>query len=331
LGLLLVGLLMVPLLAACGSDDGDAGSDEPREVTVGLGFVPNIQFAPFYVADAKGYYDEAGLDVTFNHHAAGSDLFGPLVAGDEDVLMAGGDEVAQGRSNNLPLVYVAEVFRKYPVGLIVPEDSDIQSVADLAGRKVGIPGPFGATYIGLLALLESAGLTENDVTVESVGFTQPAALISGQVDAIMGYVNNEPIQLDELGMATRVFPVSEVTPLVANGIVALEETLDGDAEMVEAFVAATLRGVEYTNDNPDEAVEIAKDFVPSLTEQAQLDNAARVLAASIPLWEADRPMGAVADGAWQMTIDFLRERSLLPGDSAVEADSIYTDEYLPGE
>lgn len=329
LGLLLAALLILPLLAACGGDDDDAGSGEPQAITVGLGFVPNIQFAPFYVAEAKGYYADAGLDVSFNHHAAGADLFGPLVSGDEDVLMAGGDEVAQARSNNLPLVYVAEVFRKYPVGLIVPADSDIQTVADLAGKKVGIPGPFGATYIGLLALLDNAGLEESDVTVESVGFTQATALLSGQVDAIMGYVNNEPIQLNKQGMETRVFPASDVTPMVANGIVTLETTLADDADMVEAFIAATLKGVEYTIDHQDEAVEIAKEFVPSLTEQAQLDDARLVLAASIPLWQADRPMGAVADDAWHTTIEFLAQRNLLPGDGDVETDSIYTDDHLP--
>jgi NitT/TauT family transport system substrate-binding protein len=330
LGLLLAALLVLPLLAACGDDD-DAGSDEPDKVTVGLSFVPNIQFAPFYVAQAKGFYDDAGLEVTFSHHAAASDLFGPLVSGDEDVLMAGGDEVAQARSNNLPLVYVAEVYREYPTGLIVPADSDIQTVADLAGRKVGIPGPFGATYIGLLALLEGAGLTESDVTVESVGFTQAQALLTGQVDAIMGYVNNEPIQLEKQGMATRVFPAADAAPLVSNGLVALEKTLDDDSDMVKAFVAATLKGVDYTNAHPDEAVELSKEFVPSLTEQAQLDDAKLVLAASIPLWQADRPLGAVADGAWQTTIDFLAERGLLPGQTEVKVDDIYTDDYLPGD
>jgi NitT/TauT family transport system substrate-binding protein len=329
LGLLAAALLLLPLLAACGGDDDASGSDEPRKVTVGLGYVPDIQFSPFYVAEAKGYYDDAGLDVSFNHHAAASDLFGPLVSGAEDVLMAGGDEVAQGRSNNLPLVYVAEIYRRVPVGLIVPADSDIQSIADLAGRKIGIAGPFGATYIGMLALLEGAGLSESDVTVESVGFTQATALLSGQVDAIMGYVNNEPIQLEKQGMETRVFPASDAAPLVSNGIVALEKTLDDDPEMVEKFVAATLEGVQYTIDNPDEAVEIAREFVPTLTEQAQIDDAKLVLAATIPLFEADRPMGAVADDAWHQTIEFLAQHAMLPGEGHVETDDIYTDDYLP--
>jgi NitT/TauT family transport system substrate-binding protein len=67
---LLVGLAILvvlpALLVACGDED-DGGSDEPQQVTVGLTFVPNIQFAPFYVADALGYYEDAGLEVEFNH------------------------------------------------------------------------------------------------------------------------------------------------------------------------------------------------------------------------------------------------------------------------
>jgi NitT/TauT family transport system substrate-binding protein len=99
--------------------------------------------------------------------------------------------------------------------------------------------------------------------------------------------------------------------------------------MVEAFVDATLRGVEYTIENPDEAVEISTEFVPSLTEQTQLDDAKLVLEASLPLWQADRPDGKVADDAWHQTIEFLIANELLPGDGDVEEDAIYSEEYLP--
>jgi NitT/TauT family transport system substrate-binding protein len=329
-GLVLV--LAVGLLAGCGEDEGVAaggtgtpGAGETRAVTIGLSFVPNIQFAPYYIAKEKGFYSEAGLDVSFNHHGVGADLFAALVAGQETMMMAGGDELLQARGRDVPLVYVAEVYTQYPVSLIVPADSDIQSIADLRGKRVGIPGAYGANYLGLLALLDSAGLTEADITVESVGFTQAAALLSGRVDAVMGYSNNEPIQISKAGTEVRTFPVSEVQPLVSNGLIAPESLLEGDPDLVRAVVTATLRGVQYALDHPDEAVEIAKQYVPTLVDAQQAQDARAVLDATLPMWQpAD---GRSDPEAWQAMATFLRNHGVLAGDVDVEA--AYSNEYLP--
>jgi NitT/TauT family transport system substrate-binding protein len=317
--------LVLPVLAACGGDD--AGDEANQDITIGLGFVPNIQFAPFYVADAKGYYQEEGLEVTFNHHAAGADLFGPLVAGDEGMLMAGGDEVLQASSQGAPLVYVAEIFRQYPVALIVPADSDIQAVADLAGHSVGLPGEYGANYIGLLALLEDAGLTRDDIELQSVGFTQATALLSGEVDAVMGYINNEPIQIEKGGMEVRTFPVSEAKPLVSNGLVVTSQTLDDDPEQVEKLVAATLKGLQYTIEHPDEALEIAKEYVPTLSDEQQAADAKLVLEATIPLWQSDGKPGEVDAAAWEETMIFLQSIGLLA--QPVETGEVLNLDLLP--
>ncbi|MCO5175463.1 MAG: ABC transporter substrate-binding protein [Thermomicrobiales bacterium] len=337
-------LLLVPLLTACGGDDDGApaaatstsaetstspdasNSAEPRDTTIGLSFVPNIQFAPFYVAIEKGFYADHGLNVDLNHHQAGADLFGALVAGQEDAMMAGGDEVLSARAKGAELVYVAEVFTTYPIGLIVPADSGIESVADIKGKKVGIPGPYGATYIGLLALLAGSGLTADDVQVESIGFTQAAALLAGHVDAVIGYVNNEPLQLQKAGMETRTFPVSEVRPLISNGIVVTEAMLNDNPDVARAIVAATLEGVQYTLDHPDEALEIAKKFVPTLTDAQQVADAKAVLEASLPLWQPTTPPGASNADDWQSMAEFLTENGLLDGE--VDASAAFTNDLV---
>ncbi|MEX2315314.1 MAG: ABC transporter substrate-binding protein [Thermomicrobiales bacterium] len=329
LGVLLAVLALAPVLAACGGDD-DGGSGDLDDVTIGLTFVPNIQFAPFYVAIEEGYYEDAGLSVTLNHHAAGADQFGALVAGQEDMLMSAGDETMQARAQGVEIVYVAEVFRKYPVALIAPADSDIASVADLAGKKVGIPGEYGANYIGLLALLADAGMTKDDIQIESVGFTQAQALLAGQVDAIMGYLNNEPIQLQKAGMETRTFPVSDALPIVSNGLVAMADYLDENPDQARAIIEATLRGVEFAIENPEEAVEIAKEFVPTLDDEQQAADALAVLQASIPLWRADGvALGSSDPDAWQQTADFLQANGLLANPVAV--GDVYSADYLPEE
>lgn len=324
-------LVVLPtLLIACGGDD-DSGSSEPESVTIGLTFVPNIQFAPFYVADAQGYYEDAGLEVEFNHHAVGADQFGALVAGQEDLLMASGDEVIQVRAKDVEVVYVAVVYRKYPVALIAPADSDIMAVADIQGKSVGVPGEYGANWIGLLALLDSAQLTTDDISVESIGFTQATALLAEHVDAVMGYINNEPIQIESGGMPVRTFPVSDVSPLVANGLVVTDDYLNEHPDTVRAMIEATLRGLQYTIDNPEDAVQISKDYVPTLTDAEQEASALEVLQATLPLWEVESggTLGAGDPADWEAMQTFLLQYGLM--EHEVNIDDVFTLDYLPDE
>jgi NitT/TauT family transport system substrate-binding protein len=306
-------LLALPL-AACG------GSGSNKKVVIGLTYVPNIQFAPFYVAAQKGFYKDAGLDVELHHHAAGGDEFGPLVAGQEDIIIAGGDEVLEARDKGPDIVYIAQLFNQYPVALIVPDSSPIKSVADLKGHSVGVPGQFGATWIGLLALLQDAGLTQQDVNIQTIGFNQVAALSAGQVDAVIGYVNNEAVQLTQTGFKTRSFPVT--APLVSNGLATMRSELSQHADTMSKIVAATLKGAQYTIDHPDEAFEITKKYVPDLP-----DNQKDVLAATIPLLQTQGQPGATDPSAWQSMATFLTQQGLLS--KQPDVSKAFDAGYLP--
>jgi NitT/TauT family transport system substrate-binding protein len=321
----LVGLLL--LLAGVLPLVGCGASAESNSLTVGLTYIPNIQFAPFYVAESLGYYKAAGLNVTLRHHGASEDEFGALIAGKEDLIFAGGDETLQARAQGQDIVYVASVYTKYPVALIVPADSPIQKVSDLKGRSVGIPGRFGATYTGLLALLANAGLKQDDVNIQTVGFTQVQALVTRKVDAVMGYLNNEPIQLQKQGMAVRTFDVSSAQPLVSNGVAALRGALSAHPDQVKAFVAATLKAVDYTIAHPQEAVEISKANVPGLDDPAKAADALTVLKATLPLWEHSGKTGYNDPAAWKSMADFMSAQGLLAG--SVDATKAYSNDYLP--
>src|SRR5437867_5712158 len=118
-------ILLVLTTAACGSTTTTSGSTSPAaltKVSIGLGYIPDIQFAPFYVAQSKGYYRDAGLDVTF-HHGIVNDLIGSMVLGHDTFVFASGDEDLVARSKVLIVVDVTTIFQKYPVSLIVPANS----------------------------------------------------------------------------------------------------------------------------------------------------------------------------------------------------------------
>jgi NitT/TauT family transport system substrate-binding protein len=323
----LLAALVTVLLAGCGS----TGSNSNHHLIVGLTYIPNIQFAPFYVAEELGYYKDAGLNVTLRHHQFGEGEFDAIAAGKEDAVFGGGDEMLQARDHQISLVYIANVYTKYPVALMVPADSPIKTAADLRGHTIGIPGQYGETYFGLLALLQSAGLKASDVTMQPIGFTQVAALLGNKVDAVMGYLNNEAIQFQQANFAVRTLALSDVVqplPLVSNGLGALQSELTAHPDDMKALVAATMRGVLYTIAHPQDALNISKKYVAGLDDSKNAANALAVLQATIPMWQNTTvSAGANDPNTWQAMETFMFQYGLIS--TQMDASQAFSNDYLP--
>jgi NitT/TauT family transport system substrate-binding protein len=305
-------LVLALLLGACGSNTSTSGTSSTSSksltnVSIGLGYIPDIQFAPFYVAQAEGYYKDAGLKVTLQNGIV-TDLIGSMVLGHSTLVFASGDEVMVARSKNLPVIDVATIYKKYPVSLIVPANSPIHSLADFKGHSIGEPGPYGATHVGLLALLHAGNLTLSDVHINEIGFTQVAALLGHKVDAVVGYSNNEPLQLEAHNFPVRTFNVSDYQPMVSNGIITTEQTWQNQPQMVKNFVAATLKGLQFVIANPAESVQISKNFIPGLNTTQALT----VLKATIPIMEGDGKPGYNDPATWQSMVQFLEAENIIP-------------------
>lgn len=314
LSISLLFVLLSLLLAACGgtttpTSTGSSTATPLKNVSIGLGYIPNIQFSPFYVAQSKGYYKAADLNVTF-HHGFVNDLIGSMVLGHDNFVFATGDEELVARSKNLSVVDVATIYQRYPVSLIVPANSTIHTLADIKGHTIGEPGPFGATHVGLLALLYQAHLSLSDIHVQTIGFTQVAALLAHRVDAVVGYSNNEPLQLRKQGLQVRTFDVSDYQPLVSNGIITTESTLQSQPDVVRGFVQATIRGLKDVIANPAEAVQISQNYVQGM----DTTNAMSVLQATIPIWQGDgqKPLGYNDNATWQSMVQFLVSQNIIP-------------------
>jgi NitT/TauT family transport system substrate-binding protein len=290
-----------------------------------MGYIPDVQYAPFYVALDKGYYREAGLDVEFDFRFE-TDGVKLVATGELPFAVASGEQVVLARSQELPVVYVMQWFRRFPIAVVARESAGIRTPADLKGKRVGLPEFGGASYVGWRGLLWKSGLAAGDVDEQNLGgFVQVQALQQDRVDAVVGYANNEPIQLEQSGVPVDVLYVADYVNLVANGLISNDQTVAEQPELVAAIVGATLRGVAYTLEHPDEALAITQVHVPEIAkDEASLARARAVLAASLELWRGE-PLGVSREEDWQTTVDVLLQMGAIDQPVAVEA--LFTNRF----
>ncbi len=313
-------LLCVPaLLTACVTTPAST-------LRLPMGFIPNVQFAPFYIAAEKGYFAEAGLELEFDYSFE-TDGVALVGAGELPFALVSGEQVLLARAQGLPVVYVMAWFQDYPIAVVAKKESGITQPADLAGRRVGIPGLFGASYVGYEALLRSAGLKAEQITLDSIGFNQVEALAVGQQEAVVGYANNEPIQLAARGYEVNVIRVADYARLASNGIISNEETISQNPDLVRRMVRAVLRGLEDAIQNPGEALEVSKKFVENLgtADAAALEVQRQVLEASIAMWQTDR-LGYSDPEAWTNMQQVLLDMGLLT--APLELERAYTNDFI---
>lgn len=294
-------------------------------VNVGLGFIPSVQFAPFYVAQEKGFFTEQGLDVRFQHGIE-TDFLKLVGVGQMPFAVGSGDQVILGRAQDLPLTYVLAWYRQFPVGVMSLAERGLDTPQALEGQRVGIPGLFGASLVAWKALVYAADVDESQVTLDSIGFTQTAAIQQGRVDAALDYVVNGPVQLELAGQDVNVIPVSDYIDLPSNGLITNEQTIAANPELVQKMVNAVLAAIRYTLDNPDEAFDISLRAVPEAGGDNEAANRA-IFDASLALWRvSDAELGRSNPQAWSEAAAFMREMGLIDVD--VPAGEIFTNQFV---
>jgi NitT/TauT family transport system substrate-binding protein len=320
--LLMLGFALV--LSACTSPQSAQQPGSLVHVKLPLGYIPNIQFAPLYVAVEKGYFEDVGIEVEFDYSFE-TDAVSLVGANELQFAVVSGEQVLLARSQGLPVVYVAAWYQQYPVAVVSKAGQGILVPDDLKGKKIGLPGLFGANYIGLDALLFSAGLTEKDVTLDSIGYNQVEALATDREEVVSVYTANEPVQLQAQGYDLNEIRVADYVQLASNGLITNETTIANNPDLVRRMTEAFLKGLKDTILNPDEAYEVSKKYVDNL---AQADESVQksVLARSIKLWGADR-LGLSNPQAWTNMNDLLIKMGLLS--TPLDVSQAFTNEFIP--
>lgn len=311
-------LLFALLLSGCTTELEKSN----QKIVLPVGYIPNVQFAPFYVGIDKGFYAEEGIDLSlsYGYEIDGVSLVG---AGQYQFGVASGEQVILAQDKELPVIYIMNWYKHFPVGISVLESSGLKSVGDLLNKKIGVPALQGASYIALRAIMDAEGLSESNVSIEVIGFTQAEMLSTGKVDAVVVYLANEPVVLKSQGYQVKSFPVSESIEIVGNGLITNTTTIEEDPELVRAMVRATLRSIVYAADHPEETYEICKKFVENLDQDITSTQFA-VLQESVKFWSTT---GTSDEDAWKNTESVLRIMGLVSEETA--SDEYFTNDYLP--
>ncbi len=324
---LFLAILTLSLIALSGCSGGasptPAPPAPPTKVTLAMGFIPNVQFAPFYVAVNQGYFADENLEIEFDYGME-TDLLNLVGTDALHFAVASGDQVILARGQGLPVVYVMTYFQRFPVAVVSLEDVPLENPEDLIGRSVGIPGLWGASYIGWLALLDAAGIDEGDIELESIGYTQVASLTENQVDAAVVYAANEPVQLRQAGYEPHIIYVADYMNLVSNGIITNDKTIAEQPQLVAGLVRAVLRGLRYTIEHPEEAFEICLEYVPEAGGENR-DTQLAVLQESIKFWQSDK-LGYSDPSAWEMSQEFMLEAGL--AETQTDPDQMFTNDFI---
>lgn len=236
-----------------------------------LTFIPNIQFAPFYLGIADGHFARQGFEVTLEHLQE-PDVLDLVAAGQADFGIVSGEQVILARAKGRDVVYVYEWFQEYPVGIVMASDDGGADLGNLTDMTVGIPGRFGASYSGLTTLLQSAGLSEDDIELNEIGFNAPDVFCLGAVDAAVVYVNNEPLQIHDRLDAGECGDVSGITvvsvasqvDLVSNGLIVNADHAERDPDKVQRLVSGFNSALKATINNPAKAYLASGTFVETL-------------------------------------------------------------------
>jgi len=311
------------LLAACQAPTAtSAPPAELREVTLLLGYRPDVQFAPFYVAQRDGHFADAGLEVTIEHKQA-PDVQRLVADGQAEFGVADATDVMIARTSGIPIRYASTLYQSFPVALIGEAGTVPDDPAELAGLTLGTPGRFGSSWHALTAILEAGGLTVDDITLrEYPQFNQAEGFANGDVDLITGFRNNEPLRIASRGTEPDLLTLDELAPLPGPGVIVGDQLLAEDPDLVRAFTRAVAAAQADVISDPELGFAAAEASVPTIAEDPETARA--VLDATVELWEGD----GFADGAidrelWAAAYETMLRLGFIDG--SVELDEMLAD------
>ena len=283
-GLVVVSLIFILAAITCGSSATPTA--EPLiKVSVALDWFPWSNHSGLFIAKERGYFAEQGLDVEIFTPGDPSTVLQTVASNRDDFGISYQTEVLISREQGVPVVSVMALVQHPLNSVMTLQESGIAEPKDLAGKTVGWPGiPSDEPLLD--TMLRSQGLTLEDVELVNVGFGLVPALISKKVDAIVGaYWVHESISATNQGFELNIMRMEEhgVPDFYELVVVANEEKIANDPELVQRFVRGVMRGYQDAMADPQDAVQLLKRLKPEVDLDIEIPGV-ELLA---PLWASE--------------------------------------------
>jgi ABC-type nitrate/sulfonate/bicarbonate transport system substrate-binding protein len=295
-------------------------------MTFMAGFRPqaNLPFVGAYVAQEKGFFTDEGLSVTIQHSAGGGEHLQLLAAGEVQVTTQDAAVLLQRRTDpGLPLVSIGLIGQRGQQAFVALANSGMNTPADWAGHSVGFKG---TPPPDLFAILAANGLTENDVELVNVGF-DPRTLTEGLVDVYPVFKSNEPNLIRGWGFDVVQWEAADYdVPTLGLTYVTTEALIESEPELLQSFMNAVLRGIEYAQENPEEAIEIVLQYTG---EDADADHMRFMLESELADAASPNGFGWQTEAQWQALAEMLQTYKSLPDN--VDVTAVFTTQFLPND
>lgn len=334
--------LLAPMLvlAACGDEDGGestSGStsvpaDESKAVTFLLAFKPSISFLPIHLADELGYFEDEGLDVSVEESTGSSFAVQQVAAGQAEAGISIDTAVIFGASSSPTYRAIYEFYTEPFQHVYVPADSDLESVADLDGKVVGVNDLGGGEALAARQYLAGEGINaDTDARLEAVGFDEPVqvrALQDGRVDAVV-VTPDSTASYDLLDFEYKCISCDADTELSGGAIVVSDAVFD-DKEMTIGIGRALAKATLFAATNPDAALAVMKDVTPAQFEDPAHAETLLKSVLETSFNPGDGPYGEMDEDAWQNRMDLMLEveSDVTELTTPVDLDRLVRNDYV---
>jgi ABC-type nitrate/sulfonate/bicarbonate transport system substrate-binding protein len=281
-------------VSACGGSTTEE-SPSARAVTLQLNWFHEAEFVGYYVADAKGFYADAGLDVTILEGGPGDPAIDHVADGSVDFAVSSFGEQRDAVAAGRPTVAVMAAFQIPPLVIFSLAESAIERPTDLVGKRVGVTTKYWTAVLN--ETLKASGVRTSSVETVEVEPEDLQALYDHDVDAWLGYAQDEPIRAEVAGHRVRdIFPADYGVGGYEGLVLADQKMVAGDPDLVRRFVAASQQGWQYAVEHPDDAARILVKWAPDQSLEFQL----LAVEAVSPLVDTPQvPIGWIEAARWR--------------------------------
>lgn len=293
-----------------------------QNVSLRLKWVHQAQFAGNYVAVEKGFYKAQGLNVDLQPINLEENTVDAVVEGKLDFGISSGDDLILARSKGKPVKVVAVIYKVNPAAVISLEENKILSPSDLVGKKIGIQKGNPIEYL-FDVMLENKGIKQGQIKKVAIGY-DASEILQGKVDAILGYITNEPDMIAQAGKKPSSILLADYgVDMYADVLFTSDKMIEEKPELVEKMVKATFAGWKFAIENEKKAVEDTLKY--SATKSAGHEE--YMLKSSTPLiHKGNSRLGEMDPVQWERMKSTLENKKMIS--KGFDVTSVYTNSFI---